>query len=368
MGSRSSRSLTDSKPLFKITARFLAYNARHASRGESSYKVKWHVFLPLVALLAALAAGCAVQSVERAQESTGADEDGRAAQTSRNEATTSGAPLTAPGATVGLSSTTEQSEVPQQAPSPGSAGEEAAAMVPSSPFTEDPEADGGAGYGADSILAVRYGEHEGYKRVVIDLGTGQDPAGAVPEWTLSSPAGDGVLRINLPSVSSTGVSDGEFDGGLLEDFHVVHAPEGGMFVDIFAGSAFTYRVIEVLDPARLVVDFKPSADAELDVSLPVEKGNTVLTQPRKGARIEDPLTISGYSRNFEARNTITLTDSGGAVVVREAVQGNDWNSTWGYFETTLDLPDFEGQGTLRVGAKSPRDGTFEGVEIPVRGS
>ena len=240
-------------------------------------------------------------------------------------------------------------------------------MMPSSqPFIADPQAAGGAGYGADSILAVRYGIHEGYRRVVIDLGTGEDPAGSVPEWTLSSPAGDGVLRMSLPSVSSTGVSDGEFGGGLLEDFHVVHAPEGGMFVDIFAGSAFTYRVIEVLNPARLVIDFKPS-DAKLDVTLPAEEDNTVLTQPRRGTGIEDPLTISGYSRNFEARNTITLTDSSGEVVAQEVVQSNDWTSTWGYFETTLDLSDFEGRGTLRVGAESPRNGTFDGVEIPVRG-
>ena len=48
-----------------------------------------------------------------------------------------------------------------------------------------------------------------------------------------------------------------FGDGLLESFHVVRAPDGGMFMDIFARKAFLYRVLELEDPARLVVDFKP---------------------------------------------------------------------------------------------------------------
>ena len=140
-----------------------------------------------------------------------------------------------------------------------------------------------------------------------------------------------------------------------------------MFVDFCARSSFHYRVIEVGNPARLVVDFKPSG-APLEVPTPAEGGETVLVEPRPGARISDPLIVSGYSRNFEAANTITLTDATGEVVARRTVLGNDWSSTWGYFETTLDLPAFSGKGTLRVGTASARDGSFTGVEIPVRRS
>ena len=93
----------------------------------------------------------------------------------------------------------------------------------------------------------------------------------------------------------------------------------------------------------------------------------MLVEPRAGARIGDPLTVYGYSRNFEASNTIVLTDSEGKTVVRRTVQSNDWASTWGYFETTLNLRPFTGKGTLRVGTEGARDGTFEGVEVPVRG-
>jgi Immunoglobulin-like domain of bacterial spore germination len=232
------------------------------------------------------------------------------------------------------------------------------------PFVANPEASGGSGYEADTMLEVRYGVHEDYERVVLDLGTGEEPAETVPEWTLMSPTGDGLLRVTLPSVSATGVSDGRFGDNLLKSFYVVRAPEGGMFVDVLVRKAFRYRVLELSDPARLVVDFKP-LDKPLDVALPKAGGNTVLAQPRAGAQISTPLTVSGYSRNFEASNTVVLLNSQGEIVARQTVQSNDYIETWGYFEASLDLPPFSGGGTLRVGTESARDGTFEGVEVPI---
>ena len=234
------------------------------------------------------------------------------------------------------------------------------------PFVDDPSARGGAGYEANSVLGVRHGKHAGYERVVIDLGTGKMPADKVPEWTLSSPPGDGLLRITFPSINATKVPDGNLGGSLVKNFHVVRAPEGGMFVDVLARSAFTYRVLELSNPARLVVDFKPS-DAKLKVPLPTAGGNTVLTQPRAGTKVDGMLLVSGYSRNPEAMNNIILKGSGGKVLLRENVQSNDWSATWGYFETTLDPPPFKGKATLQVGAASPKDGSFEGVSVTVTG-
>ena len=216
------------------------------------------------------------------------------------------------------------------------------------------------------MLAVRHGAHGGHERVVLDLGVGAEPAGTVPRWTLSSPRGDNLLRVDLPSVNATRVSDGGLGDGLMRSFHVVRAPEGGMFVDFSSRGAFLYRVLQLEDPARLAVDFRP-ADAPPTRPPPAAGGDTVLVEPRPDARVSDPLTVSGYSRNPEAANTVVLTDTGGEILVRETVTGNDWTSTWGYFEATLDLPSFSGEGTLRVGAASARDGSFRGVEIPVRG-
>lgn len=315
-----------------------------------------------------LAVGCSQsEPIESAAQVT--DENLTQSTTGGSDviATTSGGPAEKE-ATTGVASTTEQTEASSSGPVdvPTQPSSDTQTVAPEeSPFVAAPEASGGAGYGADGILAVRYGIHEGYERVVIDLGTGAEPAWSVPKWTLVTPTGDATLRVRLPSVSKTEVSDGSFDGPLLKNFHVVNGPEGGMFVDIFSESAFTYRVIELSNPARIVVDFKESS-ATLDFPLPAEGGNTVLTQPRSGARAGGSLTVSGYSRNPEATNTIILI-SGGEKLVQETVVSNDWTSTWGYFETTLNVPNFSGEGTLKVGAQSARDGTFEGVEIPVYG-
>jgi len=311
-------------------------------------RISAHLLLSLLA--AALFAGCLkpgseVQSVEA---SAAAASGGPAETSKKNTSDTVGVPE----ATAGVAPEIE--------------GDLTGAAEASSGvhFVAKTQASGGSGYDADTVLAVRYGVNEDYERAVIDLGTGWEPAGSVPEWTLVSPEGDGLLRVSLPSASATRVSDGKFGGGLLESFHVVHAPEGGMFVDFFTPEALLYRVLELGDPARLVVDVKPSGE-DPKVPLPAEGGNTVLVEPRPHARISDPLIVSGYSRNREAANTITLIDAEGKVLVRRTVRSNDWNHTWGYFEATLDLPPFSGKGTLKVGTKEAHDGSFEGMKIPV---
>ncbi|HEX5847652.1 MAG TPA: Gmad2 immunoglobulin-like domain-containing protein [Rubrobacter sp.] len=232
-------------------------------------------------------------------------------------------------------------------------------------FVGRPEDGGGSGYDADTVLGVRYGLHHHYERAVIDLGTGKRPAGTVPEWTLTSPEGEGLLRVNLPSAVATCVSGGEFDKGLLESFHVVRAPDGGMFVDFLTRQPFRYRVLQLQDPARLVLDFEPSEES-LKAPPPAQGGDTVLVEPRPNVEVSDPLTVSGYSRNPEAANTITLTGPDGEILARRNVRSNDWSHTWGYFDATIDLPPFSGKGTLKVGTGNARDGTFEGVEVPVR--
>ncbi len=302
--------------------------------------------LLVLLLIASLAPGCSAPMDGPVDDSSGAPSGGGGRTVEAGSGSVSGAE-----ATVGAASKAET-------------GGEAAGSS-SSRFVEKPEASGGSRYGADSILAVRYGAHEGYERVVVDLGVGDEPAGKVPEWSLISPAGDSLLRLTFPSASATGISDGPLGDGLLDRFYVVRAPEGGMFVDVFARRAFAYRVTQLGDPARLVVDFRPAGKPAK--APPAVGGRTVLLEPRRGARVGGPLAVSGYSRNFEASNTAILEDERGKTLARQTVQANDWTSTWGYFEMTLHAPAFHGEGTLRVGARSARDGTFEGVEVPVRG-
>lgn len=232
------------------------------------------------------------------------------------------------------------------------------------PFTATPKMKGGLDGAADSIREVRFGNHEGYERAVIDFGSESAPASRVPTWSLSSPTGEGYARITFPDIDATSETEGMFGGSILDNFYVVRAPGGGLFVDVFATGAFRYRVIELSDPGRLVLDYHPT-NGDLRFPLPAQAKKAVLFEPRQGEAINSPLKVSGYSRNFEASNTIMLRDSSGKILSRETVLSNDWTETWGYFEASLEFASFEGPATLRVGSFSPRDGTFEGVEVPV---
>jgi hypothetical protein len=231
-------------------------------------------------------------------------------------------------------------------------------------FTAAPEMNGGSEGAADSIREVTFSQQEGYERAVIDFGSQDAPASGVPAWSLSSPDGEGYSRITFPGVDATSVSDGAFGGSILDSFYVVRAPGEGLFVDIYATGAFQYRIMELTDPGRLVVDYRPASVA-LSYPIPARAEKTVLFEPREGEAITSPLTVNGYSRNFEASNTIRLTDSSGNVLSQSTVLSNDWLETWGYFETSLEFQAFEGQAMLQVGSESARDGSFEGVEVPV---
>ena len=263
--------------------------------------------------------------------------------------------------TTGNSSTTSESQARQETTSEEKRAGEG---TTGAPFTAVPEMSGGAEGVADDILGVRFERSEGYERAIIDFGSGGAPASRVPAWSLSSPTGEGYARITFPDVEATSVSDGSLGGFILDNFYVVRAPGGGMFVDLLATGAFQYRVTELSDPGRLLIDYRP-ADVELEFPLPAQAERTVLFEPRVGEAATNPLRISGYSRNFEASNTVMLRDSSGDILLQTTVLSNDWLDAWGYFEASLEIPAFEGQAVLQVGTESPRDGSFEGAEVPI---
>ena len=66
------------------------------------------------------------------------------------------------------------------------------------PFGSRPKASGGSSYEADAVLAVRHGVHEWYERVVLDLGTGEEPAETVPEWILRASPKGGCCASSCP--------------------------------------------------------------------------------------------------------------------------------------------------------------------------
>jgi hypothetical protein len=263
----------------------------------------------------------------------------------------------------GTGSTKNSTEALERQPYQETTSEEEKAQR-EAPFTATPKMKGGLEGAADSIQEVRFGKHEGYERAVIDFGSEGATASRVPVWSLSSPTGEGYVRITFPDIDETSETDGMFGGSILDNFYVVRAPGGGMFVDVFATGAFRYRVIALSKPGRLVLDYHP-ASVDLSFPIPAQAKRTVLFEPRQGEAITSPLRVSGYSRNFEASNTIALRASSGKILFQRTVLSNDWTETWGYFEVSLEFPAFEGLAALQVGGESPRDGSFEGVEVPV---
>jgi immunoglobulin-like protein involved in spore germination len=263
--------------------------------------------------------------------------------------------------TTGSSSTTPESQARQETTSDERTAD---GETTGAPFTAAPEMSGGAEEAADSIQGVRFERSGGYERAIIDFGSEGSPAPRVPAWSLSSPTGEGYARITFPDVEATSVSDRAFGGSILDNFYVVRAPDRGLFIDLFATGAFQYRVTELSDPGRLAIDYRP-ADVELGFPLPARAERTVLFEPRVMETVTGPLRVSGYSRNFEASNTLVLRDSNGSVLLQTTVLSNDWLDAWGYFEALLEIPAFEGRAILQVGTESPRDGSFEGVEVPI---
>ncbi len=219
---------------------------------------------------------------------------------------------------------------------------------------------------AARITDIRFGQHPHFDRLVIDFAAVQGAADAVPHWRIEKAPGEGVLRIYLPTVTETA-----FTEALLADkldwfthVYVVRAPDGSLFVDVFIPTEYQARVQELRDPLRLVIDIAPGGKEPY--TLPASAKHTVLITPRPGATIQGTLTVSGYSRNFEANNVIVLQDSAGNELARAVTTSTDYLKTWGAFSTTIIVPNRTGTGSLLVGDFDAQDGSFKGLAIPVQ--
>ena len=175
-----------------------------------------------------------------------------------------------------------------------------------------------------------------------------------------------MLRIHLPTATETAFTDAQLAGEYIwfTQVFVVRAPDRSLFVDVFIPAAYQFRVQELRDPLRLVIDVVPSGTETY--ILPATAKNTVLISPRPGATVQGTLTVSGYSRHFEANNVIILQDSEGNELARAIATATDYIETWGHFSAQLTVPARTGTGTLLVGDFDAQDGSFKGVTIPVQ--
>lgn len=223
---------------------------------------------------------------------------------------------------------------------------------------------------ASSLLNVRFGDHGTYERAVLDLGRGKEPVDIVPYYTWARANGSTIVRIQLPSVNSTLETGGKGLGKGVSRYYVVRSRDGdNLFVDLhLTDTAGPVNVFYLNYPARIVVDVptgappNPYPDAAFGERV-------VLLQPRGGYMVGPGIfTVAGYGRPPEAQGTWRLKNSAGKVVREGSYRTSDWSGTWGRFVLTLSYPaSLSGRnGTLEIGERSARDGSFKGVSVPLR--
>ena len=221
---------------------------------------------------------------------------------------------------------------------------------------------------ADTILDVRFGDHVTYERAVIDLGIDELPSETVPYYSWTALDGRTVLHVHLPSVNSTKTTDGEGLGMAFRSYYVTRAETGGhLDVDLqLTNDAGPANVFYLNNPARIVVDVPLSGDNAYPKA--TYGDSTVITQPRAGYTVgPDMLTVVGYGRPFEATGTWRIKDSEGSVVREGSYTTTDWAETWGNYAFSAEYPDSMSgkRGTLEVGSLSAKDGSFDGVSVPL---
>jgi hypothetical protein len=221
---------------------------------------------------------------------------------------------------------------------------------------------------ADTVRDVRFGDHGTFERAVIDLGYAEVPADFAPNYRWTTNGRGAVVRVTLPTVSSTYTTDGFGLGQGVSRYYLVRALNGQRLAAEFhlTDTAGAPEVFFLNYPARIVVDV-PTTGQNF-YPKPVVEENVVVKQPRAGYTVgPDIFTVTGYDRPFEAQGTWRVKDAFGNVASEGTYFTSDWTTTWGRFAFSADYPAYlSGQGgTLELGEYSARDGSFVGASVPI---
>lgn len=231
-------------------------------------------------------------------------------------------------------------------------------------FVSAKERSGGEAGAADRIEGVRFQIFDDYERLLIDFGRRNGKSAGVPRWSVQRPPEGGYVRLHFPGITSTAIADEAFVGSVLNELYVVRDRGGGLFADVFATRAFRYRITGFPESGRLAVDLRGGVLEGVEFP-PTTGDKVVVLQPREAEEVGSPLFVRGYARLFEGQVTVSLLDREREVISSKTVRANDWATAWGLFETKLEYSGYEGLAALRVGSRSPKDGSFLGTETEV---
>jgi hypothetical protein len=217
---------------------------------------------------------------------------------------------------------------------------------------------------AHQVGALRWEQHQGCERLVIDLVTAdRTPADRAGTVTASVLRRLGVVRISLHDIEGvdTDATDAVFGGALADAVFTVRSAAGSWIdVDVHLADAALAHVSTLDSPARVVVDLKPGGAT---LPEPAPRSNLVVVlQPRSDAATY-PLTVSGYARTFEA-NVVARIEQDGRIVDERFTTSTGWVDAWGAWSFEIEAGP-TGAIVLHVGEYSARDGEWQGVAIPL---
>jgi hypothetical protein len=262
-------------------------------------------------------------------------------------------------------------ERPGQPPANATTGEDrdetAAVCLQGEPFVAEGALGvaGAAPGNARQVSGLRWETYDGCERFVIDLAdVNARPAAGTGNVDVELIRDLGLVRVSLRDVEqvSTDATDTRPGGTLIRAAYVARSPEGGhMFVDLHLGRPAEAHALLLRDPARVVIDVRPGG-APLPEQAPASP-RVVVLEPRPGTA-SYPLRVSGYARTFEA-NVVARIERAGAEPVETFTTSTGWVDAWGYYSLVFDAGP-TGSIVLHVGEYSAKDGTWEGVRVPLQ--
>jgi hypothetical protein len=213
------------------------------------------------------------------------------------------------------------------------------------PFASDGviSAFGGANGDAAQISGVRWADHPGCERIVVDLLTSDGaPAGAINPVGVDYNAELGIIRINLPdAITQSAISDSRFDGALVDRVYVVATTDGRVAADVHItpGAAIALRAFEVDSPSRIVIDVR-SEEAATPVLGAARTSDTVILSPLPGPA-SSTVAIAGYAKGPQDELAALIYGAADQqLLVEEAIGLGSATNLWREFGTNVSgLPE-----------------------------
>lgn len=215
---------------------------------------------------------------------------------------------------------------------------------------------------AEQIGAITWDTNVECENFVIDFVTAE----GAPATTPPSIAGTflrevGVLRVEV-QVEMTAITDQLVQSALVERLYVARKFDRTLFIDFHLASAAVARISVGSSPGQLLVELEAGGDPY--PAAPAIADNIVLISPVEGA-VDNPVVLSGYSRNFEA-GTVGRITQGENVLAEGFTTAADWLETWGEFSFELNAAGSGGADLLLfAGEQSAEDGSDRGVVVTI---